>query len=248
MGERAVHMRVAIVSDIHGNLTAFEAVLADLRETAPDLVIHGGDLADGGSSPAEIVDRICALGWRGVMGNGDEMLSRPESLEEFARESSAPPALWDAVREMAAVARARLGAERLAWLGQLPLSLTLPDFAVVHASPDTCWKAPAARASDADLENVYGVPGRAIVLFGHTHVPFIRPMEGKVRLLINTGSVGLPYDGDPRACYVILEDGMPSIRRVAYDVEREVRALGSGGMPHPDWVARMLRAARPQMP
>jgi predicted phosphodiesterase len=67
-------MRIAIISDIHGNRTAFEAVLADLKQTAPDLVLHGGDLADSGSSPDEIVDRIRDLGWRGVVGNADEML------------------------------------------------------------------------------------------------------------------------------------------------------------------------------
>jgi predicted phosphodiesterase len=83
-------MRIAIVSDIHGNRTAFEAVLADLRETSPDLILHGGDLADAGSSPVEIGDWIRDLGWQGVMGNGEEALSIPESLEEFASQSSAP--------------------------------------------------------------------------------------------------------------------------------------------------------------
>src|SRR5580658_3290769 len=95
-------MRIAIVSDIHGNGTAFEAVLADLRETSPDLILHGGDLADSGSSPVEIVDRIRDLGWRGVAGNTDEMLSRPESLEEFASRAPGLKPLWTAIREMAA--------------------------------------------------------------------------------------------------------------------------------------------------
>jgi predicted phosphodiesterase len=108
-------VRLAIVSDIHGNRTAFEAVLADLGQTSPDLILHGGDLADGGASPAEIVDQIRDLGWQGVLGNTDEMHSRPESLEEFASQSSAPPSLWAAVREMAAATRAVLGEERIAW-------------------------------------------------------------------------------------------------------------------------------------
>ena len=86
-------MRVAVVSDIHGNLTAFEAVLADIRQCSPDLVLHGGDLADSGSSPIEIIDQIRSLGWQGVMGNTDEMLVQPDSLEEFASQSSAPPAI-----------------------------------------------------------------------------------------------------------------------------------------------------------
>ena len=87
-------MRIAVVSDVHCNLTPFEAVLADLRAMAPDLSWHGGDLADGRANPAEIVDRIRDLGWPGVMGNADEMLARPEPLKEFAASSQAPPALW----------------------------------------------------------------------------------------------------------------------------------------------------------
>ena len=241
-------MRIAVLSDIHGNLTAFEAVVADLRQAAPDLVIHAGDLADGGSCPLEIVDRIRALGWLGVMGNGDEMLSRPESLEAFARQSSAPSALWDAVRRMAAFARTMLGAERLSWLGQLPLAITHPGFAIVHASPGSCWKAPPANATDADLEQVYAPLARPIVVFGHTHLPAVRQMTGAVNLLINTGSVGLPYDGDPRASYLLLDEATPSIRRVPYDVEKEVQALQSTKLPHADWIARMLRSAAPQMP
>src|SRR5665213_4497370 len=106
-------MRTAIISDIHGNRTAFEAVLADLRLTAPDLILHGGDLADVGASPVEVVDRIRDLDWQGVIGNGEEALSMPETLEEFASRSSAPVSLWIALREMMAATRALLGEERM---------------------------------------------------------------------------------------------------------------------------------------
>src|SRR5450432_3457512 len=125
-------MRIAIVSDIHGNRTAFEAVLADLRQTSPDLILHGGDLADGGANPTEIVDRIRELGWPGVIGNTDEMFSRPESLEEFASQSSAPPSLWAAVREMAAWTREALGEERIAWLRGLARMQIHGPMALVH--------------------------------------------------------------------------------------------------------------------
>src|SRR5579871_2766624 len=90
-------MRIAIVSDTHGNRTALEAVLADLKQTSPDLIFHGGDLADSGSSPVEVLDRVRDLGWPGVVGNTDEMLALPETLEEFAGQSKAAPALWDAI-------------------------------------------------------------------------------------------------------------------------------------------------------
>src|SRR5262249_10184483 len=77
-------MRIAIVSDIHGNRRALDAVLADLREVSPDLIVHGGDLCAGGSHPTEIVDRIQSLGWPGVRGNTDEMLWSPQALADYA--------------------------------------------------------------------------------------------------------------------------------------------------------------------
>jgi putative phosphoesterase len=241
-------MRVAVVSDIHGNLTAFEAVLADIRQCSPDMVLHGGDLADGGSSPIEIVDRIRGLGWQGVMGNTDEMLVQPNSLEDFASQSSAPPNLWTAVRQIASATRETLEDERLAWLRELPRVKTQEGFALVHATPESCWQAPAAEATDAELETIYGSLGQPVVAFGHTHRPSIRSVAGNPRLLINTGSVGLSYDGDPRASYLILDEGTPSIRRVEYNIETELKALASCGLPGATWTAKMLRTSSPQMP
>jgi Icc-related predicted phosphoesterase len=157
-------MRIAIVSDIHANLTAFEAVLADLRETAPDLVLSGGDLADGGSSPVEIVDRVRDLGWPGVVGNTDEMLFAPESLEEFARGGPHLAALFTVIGEMAAATREALGEERIAWLRRLPRVQLHGPVALVHASPASPWHAPAPGApmpSSNRFTGHSGVPWRS---------------------------------------------------------------------------------------
>src|ERR1700730_65238 len=116
-------MRIAIVSDIHGNRTAFEAVLADLRHTSPDLILHGGDLAHGGANPADIVDRIRDLGGQGVMGNVEEMLFNPGSLTEFASQSPHLKSLFAAIEEMAAATCEMLGEARLAGLPNLPRTL-----------------------------------------------------------------------------------------------------------------------------
>jgi predicted phosphodiesterase len=239
-------MRSAIVSDIHGNRTAFEAVLADLRETSPDLILHGGDLADGGASPVEIVDRVRDLGWPGVVGNVDEMLFRPESLEEFANNPPRMQPLFAVIREMAAATRAALGEERLAWLRGLPLKQIHGSMALVHASPESCWRAPAPEASDAELESVYSPLGQPVAVYAHIHRPFIRSVAGMI--VANTGSVSLSYDGDRRAAYLLLDEAKPEIRRVEYDLDKELKALGSCGMPHADWVAKMLVSASPQMP
>lgn len=239
-------MRAAIVSDIHGNLTAFEAVVADLRQTSPDLILHGGDLPQGGARPAEIVDRIRELGWHGVLGNTDEMLFRPESLEEFAAHAPHLESLWTAIREMAKATCEALGEERIAWLEGLPMQQIHEGMTLLHASPETTWRAPAHTASDGDLEKVYAALGTPVVVYGHTHYPYVRRLQEM--MVVNSGSVGLPYDGDRRAAYLLMDDGTAQIRRVEYDVEREVRALAVCGLPHADWVRKMLESAGPQMP
>ncbi len=240
-------MRIAVVSDIHGNLTALEAVLLDLRAVAPDAVFLGGDLADGGARPVEVLDRVRSLGWRGVLGNVDEMLFRPEAFEAFAAESKAPQAMWEAIRQNAAATRAALGEERLAWLRGLPLELREDDFALVHARPGDCWRAPGIEAGEAELAEAYGPLGAAVMGYGHTHVPGVRQMGGAL-MVVNAGSVGLPFDGDTRASYAVVDDGVATIRRVAYDVERELAELAASGLPCAAWTAKMLRAREATLP
>ena len=205
-------MRIAIVSDIHGNRTALEAVLADLGQTSPDLILHGGDLPHGGASPAEIVDRIRELGWQGVVGNTDEMLFRPESLTEFASQLPQLQSLWAAIEEMARATREALGEERLAWLSALPRVQIHGSMALVHASPESLWRAPAPEASDAELESVYSPLGQPMAVYGHIHRAYIRNVPGSSgaeMTVANTGSVSLSYDGDRRAAYLLLDDFKP---------------------------------------
>jgi predicted phosphodiesterase len=239
-------MRIAILSDIHGNRTAFEAVLKDLRQTSPDLIFHGGDLADAGTSPVDVVDRIRDLGWRGVVGNTDEMLFRPESLQEFASGSPKLQPLFTALEEMAVVTREALGKERLAWLSGLPRIQIAGPMALVHASPESYWRSPTDSASDAELESVYSQLGQPIAIYAHIHRPYIRDLAELT--VANTGSVGLSYDGDRRAAYLLLDEFKPEIRRVEYDVESERKALAKCGLPHADWISRTLGLACPQMP
>jgi len=239
-------MRIAILSDIHGNRTAFEAVLADLRQTAPDLILHGGDLADGGASPVEIVDRIRDLGWQGVVGNTDEMLFSPESLQEFAKQSPTLQPLFAAIEEMALATREALGQDRLAWLRSLPRIQIHGPMALVHASPASPWRAPVPEVSDAELESVYAPLGRPIAIYAHIHRSYIRTVSGMI--VANTGSVSLSYDGDRRAAYLLLDEAKPAIRRVEYDLDRELKALSGCGFPHADWIAKILDRGCPQMP
>ncbi len=234
-------MRIAIVSDIHGNFTALEAVIADLRETSPDLTLQGGDLADGGVSPAEVVDRIRELGWPGVAGNADEMLWRPEALEAIARGP-----VRDAVEDIAMWTRERLGDERLEWLRGLPRVHLLDEVALVHASPADFWRCPGIDATDQMLRGTYESLGRLVTVYGHLHRPFVRKM-GEL-IVANSGSVSLSYTGQARASYLLLDDGEARVRFVEYDVRREIQALLNSTLPHAEWIAAMLETASFQMP
>jgi putative phosphoesterase len=239
-------MRIAVVSDIHGNLTAFEAVLADLRETSPDLIFHGGDLPHGGSHPAEIVDRLRDLAWPGVLGNTDEMLFDPESLKSFAAKSPQFQSMWTMIEEMAQATRAALGEDRIAWLRTLPITQNHASMTLVHATPESTWRSPYPEATDADLEAAYSKLGRPVAVYAHIHRPFIRTLPALI--VANTGSVSLSYDGDPRASYLLLDDSTASIRRVEYDVSKEIKALAASRFPHTTWTIKSLTSARPEMP
>lgn len=236
-------MRIAVVSDIHGNLTALEAVIADLKETAPDLILQGGDLAASGSRPAEVVDRVRDLGWPGVVGNTDEMLWAPHRQAELEERAPRLRSLFQQIfGSIAPATRERLGSERLAWLHSLPSQWRDERLLLLHAAPGNLWRAPLSSATDQELAATYGEAGAMTVVYGHLHAPFVRLLPGMT--VANSGSVSLSYDGDPRASYLLLEDGEVTIRRVEYDVQREIRALVESNYPCAAWIAEILRQGK----
>src|SRR5580704_6206339 len=167
-------MRIAIVSDIHGNRRAFDAVLADLREVAPDLIVCGGDLSSGGAHPGEIIDQIQSLGWPGVCGNTDEMLFAPNRLTEFAATVPQLSGAFQRVQDTIPWTVAQIGADRLSWLERLPVRYVREDLTLVHASPNDCWRAPMPSASDDEFRKIYAPLNAKTVVYAHIHVPFIR--------------------------------------------------------------------------
>jgi putative phosphoesterase len=235
-------MRIAVISDIHGNLTALDAVLADLRQQKPDLVLHGGDLPYGGSHPAEVIDCVVQEGWKGVLGNTDEMLW--DTSARPALEASAPKLkpLFKALFDLCGPATRRMiGESRMAWLRALPPELRHEKVALMHASPGNLWRAPMDTADDAELEKTYAELHAELVVYCHIHRPFIRKVG--TMTVCNTGSVGSPYDGDLRSSYLLITDDQPTIRRVEYDVKKEVGRLLASDYPHKEWIAEMRRKA-----
>jgi len=234
-------MRIAVISDLHGNMTAFEAVVADLKSVGADLVVHGGDLAANGSRPDEVIDLIRVFGWHGVRGNTDEMLWRPELREELLRKHPSRHGLRQVLfNECAPATRELIGDARLNWLRTQPTQWQAEGIAVIHASPGDLWRAPLIDATDAELLAVFGSLHADTVVYGHIHRPFLRRLG---RLVVaNSGSVSLSYDGDPRAAYAVYDHGGVAVRRVAYDIEQEVKELHAVGYPRAGWLSTILRS------
>jgi putative phosphoesterase len=236
-------VRVAVVSDIHGSLTALEAIVADLRRRSPDAVVHGGDVALMGPQPAEVIDRLRELGWPGVVGNTDELLWRPDVREEQMR---AAPKLRRIIEllfdDYAPSTLERLDAEQLAWLRDLPPELRVDDLVVVHAAPGNLWRAPMPDASDAELEETYAPLAAGQVVYGHIHRPHVRTLDSVV--VANSGSASMPWDGDPRASYLLIDDGRVEVVRVDYDIERDAQLLSSSGHPDAERLIAMRRSGR----
>ena len=236
-------MRLAVVSDIHGNLTALDAVIADLERGEIERVLHGGDLALAGCQPAEVIDRVRELGWQGVVGNVDELLWAPEAHARQLRRAPKLVALLGMLFEQYAPATLELiGPRRLGWLRSLPAEHREGPLVVLHASPGDLWRAPAPDAEDHELVGCYGALDADLVVYGHIHRPYVRRL-GDVTVA-NSGSVGSPFDGDPRASYLRVDDDSAEIVRVEYDVERETALLLRSGYPDAERIAETRQLGR----
>jgi len=196
---------LAVLYDVHGNLPALEAVLADAGAAGATRFVLGGDYALFGPWPAETVDRLRSLDARWIRGNGERWTAHP---------ADAPGN--DLVQRAIEAARDLLGEAVVAELGELPETLTVGDARFVHGSPPSDVRSFLPQPAADEPELLAGV-GEERLLFGHTHLQFRRRSARAVEL-INPGSVGMPFDGDPRAGYALIgDDGDVELRRVVYD-------------------------------
>jgi predicted phosphodiesterase len=244
-------MRYALLSDIHANLPALEAVFEDLwGRTGTDAIYHLGDLVGYAPWPDEVVALLARLGIPGVAGNYDSTVATGYEHCGCRYEDPAQEAL---AHESYAWTRAHVSPETRRAVAALPFRLDLrplgghragPRLVLVHAAPTLntlYWTADRTDEFCLTMAKRAGLARGDVIAFGHTHLPWHREVEGIH--FVNAGSVGRPKDRDWRAGYVLLEvgDRAPRVEfvRVPYDVERAVRGVRESGLP--DALAEHLR-------
>jgi diadenosine tetraphosphatase ApaH/serine/threonine PP2A family protein phosphatase len=202
-------MTLGLLYDVHGNLPALEAVLADAGDV--DSWVLGGDYALFGAWPTEAVERLRSLDARWIRGNGERWTAGADDVPE--------PVL-------PAVERCRelLGDALVSELAGLPESLDDNGVVFCHGCPISDVQSFLPEPAPGEDDLMGDVAGGRLV-FGHTHLPFARMGPRGVEL-VNPGSVGMPFDGDPRAAYAVVDDdGAIEHRRAAYDHQAAADAI-----------------------
>jgi putative phosphoesterase len=222
-------MRVAALYDVHGNLPALEAALAEVEALEVDAVVVGGDIAIG-PMPREALERLLALGEQALFlrGNGDREIA--------ADPPGAGDSLW--------VERTRWSAEQLergqlAWLAALPDTQSvdvdgLGPVCFCHGSPRSDEEILTGISPEERVAAAVAGVAEQVVVCGHTHVQFDREVAGK--RLVNAGSVGLPYEKRPGAYWALLGPDV-ELRRTDYDLEAAAAAIRATGFPEADELA-----------
>ncbi|HEX6458377.1 MAG TPA: metallophosphoesterase family protein [Thermoleophilaceae bacterium] len=225
---------LAVLYDIHGNLPALEAVLEDARDAGAARYMLGGDYTALGGWPLEVLAVLRELPdahW--IRGNWERWLASPGDVPDL-------PFLQEAAKWT----RGMLDDETIAELSRLPQTTTLDGTRFSHGSPISDMRSFLPEPADDEEELIDGAQERRLV-FGHTHVQFRRQGPGEVDL-VNPGSVGMPFDGDPRAAYALVSGRRElELRRVPYDHEAAAAEVRRRMPDFADDVAERLTTALP---
>ncbi len=226
-------MRVAVLSDVHGNLHALQAVLDDAWTERAERVLCAGDLVGYGPLPNEVIALVREHDIKCVIGDYDDTV---------AFDRPCPPTAWlpPEVAELIFLwTRVHLDARTKAWLRQLLPQVRLEigpcRLMITHGSPRDLRETLGTQTAEEILRELTYQTKANLVISGHAHVPSYRVVNAVI--FVNAGSVGQPRDGDPRAAYALLDiDPVTGktqvlIKRVAYDVDAAIRALAQRGLP-----------------
>lgn len=215
-------MRIVLLSDIHANWPALQAVIA--AETF-DICLFLGDLVDYGLEPAPCIDWVRRHCLHAVRGNHDHGAAHDVVVQgragfKFLTGMTRP------------LTRERLSSEELRYLGRLPTTKTVTldqtKYLMVHASPRDPLDEYSPPDADFWSRRLASVDAD-VVCVGHTHHPYVLEVEGK--WVINPGSVGQPRDGDPRAGYAVIENGNVELKRIEYPIQETIRVIAESPLP-----------------
>jgi predicted phosphodiesterase len=238
-------VRVALISDLHGNAVAFRAALADVERHDVDLIVSLGDVAQGGPQPKECVDLLRELGCPCVYGNSDDFLltldfgADPVDDEDQKRRQL----------ETAAWSREQLGAEGLEFLAGFQPTVQAGRVLCCHATPSSNEDVILPDTDRAELAKVLEATDAEAVAAGHVHLQWLRRVGAKLWFCV--GSVGLVYEDkqppdpvpfQPWSEYAIVDGLAVTFRRIPFDVEELIDAARSSDFPHVDrWASMWLR-------
>ena len=243
--------RIAALSDVHGNVAALEAVVADIDREKPDRVVVAGDLVLNGPEPGAVVDMLRGLAADGaavIAGNTDIAVADFDYAAAFPWMTDGVP---EAIVAAAEWAHEALGEERVDWLRGLPSERR------VRADDDTlvlvCHASPGSQTAGFDqnldpsvtIERVARTDARVIVC-GHTHLPEVRDLGWKV--IVNDGSAGYVFDGDPTATWALIDidagEVSAEIRRTTFDVLGVANAISMRGLAGDVYRAATVRTGK----
>ncbi len=235
--------QVTIFGDIHGNLPALEAVLADIDANSLSPLYCLGDLVGYGTFPNEVIRTIRERNIPTLMGNYDQGVGNNSDdcgcayTSKVAEELGKRSIAWS---NQNTTDENKLFLRQLT--GQISIELDGVRLQLVHGSPRKINEYLFENRPDASLERLLDMVQADVLVCGHTHIPYHRILPSG-RHVVNAGSVGKPKDGNPQACYVVVEannrDLLVTFRRVPYDIERTARAIEGTEMPNE--YAEMLR-------
>jgi predicted phosphodiesterase len=234
-------VRVALLSDMHGNAVAFRAALADVERHDVDLIVALGDVAQGGPQPRECVDLLRELGCPCVYGNSDDFLITLDFGADPVEDDERRQRLLDT----ADWSRAQLGEDGLAFLQGFQPTVRAGDVLCCHATPVSNEEVILPGTDRAELERALAAVETPAVAAGHVHLQWLRRVNGKLWFCV--GSVGLVWEDEhdpvpflPWSEYAIVSDELEvSFRRVPFDVEELIAAAKATDFPHVETWAGM---------
>jgi diadenosine tetraphosphatase ApaH/serine/threonine PP2A family protein phosphatase len=207
-------LKTAALYDVHGNVLALEAVLAEVDTVGVDRIVFGGDIASG-ALPRETVELAQSVeNALFVLGNAD-VLASPSMSDE-----------WDVARRWV---EEQLDDEQVSWLANLPFSQVVDDVLYVHATPQDYETVITDLTTDEKLAGVLSGVEQPLVVAGHTHMQLDRRVGD--RRFVNAGSVGMPYEAEPGAYWALVDGSDVEFRRTEYDLERAAERVRASGHP-----------------